>query len=106
MIIELPVRSDVKAYDMQVELDGVVFTLNFRFNFRMGRWLMDIATAEGIELINGVVLLTGVNLNDYLVVEGMPPGVFTCEDRTGQNKNAGIEDLGNDVRLLYLEATA
>lgn len=102
--VEIPVRSDLKAYEFQIELDGVVYTLGFRYNERMDRWLMDIADSVGAEILNGILLLTNVPLTDDYVIDGMPPGRFFCEDRTGQNNDAGIEDLGNDIRLLYLEA--
>jgi hypothetical protein len=104
-LIEIPVRSDLKAYEFQIELDGGVYTLGFRYNERMDRWLMDIADGAGVEVLNGVVLLTNIPLTDDYVKEGLPPGRFICEDRTGQSKDAGIDDLGNDVRLLYQEAS-
>lgn len=104
-LIEIPVRSDLKAYEFQIELDGNIFTLGFRFNERMGRWLMDIADSVGVEILNGVVLLTNVPLTDDYVKEGLPPGRFICEDRTGQNLDAGIDDLGNNIVLLYEEAS-
>ncbi len=102
-LLELPVRSDLKAYSFKVDLDGTVYTLSFRYNQRMNRWLMDIATEAEDDLINGIVLLTDVILNKQYVVDGMPPGTFICEDRTGEGKTAGLNDLGNDVRLLYQE---
>lgn len=104
-LIEIPTRSDLKAHEFQIELDGVVYTLGFRYNERMGRWIMDIASATGAEVLNGIVLLTNVPLTDDYVIDGLPPGRFICEDRTGSNKDAGQEDLGNDVRLLYSEAS-
>lgn len=104
-LIEVPTRSDLKAYEMQVELQGITYTLNFRYNERMDRWLLDIADSIGVELLNGIVLLTNVPLTDDYVIAGLPPGRFICEDTTGQNKDAGADDLGNDVRLLYEEAS-
>lgn len=105
-LLELPVRSDLKAYSFKIDLDGAIYTLSFRFNQRMQRWFMDIATEDEIELINGIELLTDVILNNQYVVNGAPPGFFICEDTTGESKIAGVDDLGNDVRLLYQEATA
>lgn len=103
-LIEIPTRSDLKAYEFQIELDGDIYTLGFRYNERMQNWVMDIADGLGNEILNGIVLLTNVPLTDDYVIEGLPPGRFICDDRTGENKDAGEEDLGNDVRLLYEEA--
>lgn len=102
--IEIPTRSDLKAYELQIELDGTVYTLGLRFNERLGLWMMDIADANENDLLNGIPLLTNVPLTDDYVAEGLPPGRFICEDTTGQNRDAGVEDLGNTVRLLYEEA--
>lgn len=104
-VIEIPVRSDLKAYEFQIELDGIVYTLKFRFNERMGRWLMDIADSISNELLNGIVLLTNVPLTDDYVVANTPPGRFFCLDKTGQNKDSGADDLGNDIQLVYVEET-
>lgn len=103
-VIEIPVRSDFKAYTIQVDLEGVTYTLNFRFNTRLQNWVMDIADAAGTDLLNGVVLLTNVALTSYVVKDGLPPGKFICIDESGANRDAGIEDLGNDVKLLYEES--
>lgn len=105
-LIEIPTRSDLKAYEFQIELDGAVYTLGFRYNERMDRWIMDISSAVGTELLNGVVLLTNIPLTDDYVIDGAPPGRFICEDRTGQNADAGRDDLGNNIRLLYEESAA
>jgi hypothetical protein len=104
-LIEIPTRSDLKAYEMQLELDGVTYTLGFRFNERLGLWVMDIGDANENDLLNGIPLLTNVPLTDDYVAEGLPPGRFICEDTTGQSRDAGAEDLGNGVRLLYEEAS-
>jgi hypothetical protein len=105
-LIEIPTRSDLKAYEFQIELDGVVYTLSIRWNQRMGRWIMDIADADGVDLLNGIPLLTNIPLTDDYVKAGLPPGRFICEDTTGGSKIAGVDDLGNDVRLIYEEAGA
>lgn len=103
-LIEIPVRSDLKAYEFQIELDGLIYTLGFRYNERMGRWLMDISDVVEEEILNGIVLLTNVPLTDDYLKDGLPPGRFICDDRTGKNRDAGEDDLGNDIRLLYEEA--
>lgn len=104
-VLELPVRSDFKAYSFQTELDGVVYTLTFRFNDRMSLWVMDIGDSSGNEILNGILLQTDVALTDQYVKEDLPPGRFICIDESGESKDAGVDDLGNDVKLLYEEAT-
>lgn len=105
-ILELPVRSDLPAYEFQVSLDSEVFTLRFAFNFREGRWSMDVADSVGTDIINGIKLVHGFPLLRQYVVEGQPPGEFILIDESGNKKNPGRDDLGNDVKLLYEEALA
>lgn len=102
--LEIPVRSDFKAYSFQIDLEGTVYTLRFRFNQRMERWIMDIATAADEDILNGIVVLTGVPLTDKYVYETLPPGRFIAIDQSGEGRNAGADDLGNDVRLIYEES--
>lgn len=103
-VVEMPVRSDVKAYEFQIELDGVIYTLKFHFNSRAERWVMDIADFGGTELITGLFLLTNIDLNAQFVGEDIPPGRFILIDETGAERNPGFDDLGNDIKLLYEEA--
>lgn len=102
--LELPVRSDFKAYSFQVDLEGTTYGLNFRFNTRTQNWEMDIRDSLGNDLLTGIVLLTNVLLTRQYVREDLPPGQFLCVDESGQDKDPGSEDLGNDVKLLYEES--
>lgn len=104
---ELPVRSDFKAYTFQIDLDGQTYTLTFRFNTRINLWVMDIADAVGTIIRGGagLVIQTNVPLTDqYQSNSSLPPGRFIAIDETGQNRDAGTDDLGNDIKLVYEEA--
>lgn len=102
--LELPVRSDVKAYSFSLELDGLLYTFRFRFNDRTGLWSMDIADSIDNDILNGVSLLINVPLIDVTKTL-LPPGEFILIDETGEDRNPGADDLGNDIKLLYQEAT-
>jgi len=105
-IQEMPVRSDFKAYSFQVDLDGITYILRFRFNTRLDRWIMDIADSSDNDILNGLVVLTNVPLTDqYLSDPNMPQGRFIVIDETGNNKEAGSNDLGNDIKVLYEEVS-
>jgi len=103
-ILELPVRSDIPAYSFKIDLDGASFRLKFYFNKRLGRWFMDILDASDVLLISGIILLTNLAIRDQYVKDGIPAGQFILIDETGNEKNPGEFDLGNDVRLFYQEA--
>ena len=103
-VIELPLRSDFKSYQFQADLEGTTYTFRFRFNSRIQNWVMDIADAADNDILNGVVVLTNVPLTDQYVKEGLPPGRFIAIDESGEDKDAGESDLGNDVKVVYEEA--
>lgn len=104
-ILEIPVRSDIPAYQFQISLDGTTFTLHFRFNTRLDRWVMDIHDIDDVEIIQGAVLLYGLPLFDRYKIASLPVGRFILSDETGEERNPGRDDLGDDFKLLYQEAS-
>ena len=103
-IVEIPVRSDLPAYQFGIDLDGVNFKFSFRFNTRMGRWLWDILDTEENPILMGVPLLVNLDLIGRYKIEELPLGSFICINETGTSNNPGRYDLGNNVKLLYEEA--
>lgn len=102
MSLELPVRSDFKAFLISLDFEGTTFEMGFDFNARLDRWVMQLRDIDGNILLAGVPILTEVDLNAQYPLEGLPPGLFVAIDETLQGRNAGTDDLGNGVKLLYL----
>lgn len=103
--LEIPTRSDLKHYEFQIDLENITYTLEFGWNQRAERWYMAIYNATGDLLLGDVILLTNVPLLDQYIDENLPPGRFILIDESGENKNPGENDLGNDVKLFYDEST-
>ncbi len=104
MTFEIPVRSDFPAFSFQIDLEEIPFTLTFQFNDRIERWVMDIGDEEGVDILTGIPVHTGVPLIDEFVKDKLPPGEFIAVDETGMDRDAGRNDLGNEVKLLYVES--
>jgi hypothetical protein len=105
--ITLPVRSDLEAYSFVANLDGTNYLLAFRFNSRSALWAMDISTAAGTPILSGIPVQTNVALTErFRWNPAMPPGSFIPIDTSGNNGDAGRDDLGNNVVLLYQEANS
>jgi hypothetical protein len=104
--IVIPLRTDILAYALKVTLDNVVYTLRFRWNSRLAKWIMDISDVSENPLLMGLVLYEGIPLIWRFVgrIEGLPPGGFLVVDETGQNRDPDVETLGTDVKLIYTEA--
>lgn len=100
----MPVRADIPAYTFQIDLEGVLYTFTIRYNERMDRWLMDIADENENDLLVGTPILTHFNLIERFKSAALPPGGFFALDESGNQKQPGRDDLGNDIKLFYVEA--
>lgn len=103
-LIKIPTRSDLPAFRERIELEGEIYTLAFRFNERMSKWALDILTEEEDPIVSGLLLLTNVPLLDSLTVEGLPPGDLMALDRANLQRDAGADNLGEDINLFYQES--
>lgn len=103
-LLILPVRRDTPAFDYTIELDRVVYALRFRYNFRMQRWIFDVAKKDGTVLAGGIVILPNVNLLGRFRNKDLPRGEFYSIDQTGKNRAPALEDLGSTIQLIYVEA--
>ena len=102
--LEIPVRSDVPAFRFQLPLEGRIYFFEFRFNTRMGRWLMDIENEAQLALILGIPIFAGVSVLDGYTSDTLPPGVFVAVDMAGKNRDPDRENFGGDLKLYYRES--
>lgn len=106
MILQIPVRSDIPAYEFQIALEGTPYRLAFRYNRRRSRWAMDIKNQQGEILLAGVQILVALDLTSrFRVIDG-PPGRFFAVDTSNQDLPPTEADLGNRVLLYYEEASS
>jgi len=103
--LEVPLRTDIYAYTQKTTIEGAVYTLGLRYNARMERWVLDVMNAAGEMLLAGVKLLINYPLTHRFVgsIEGLPEGHFMIVDETGQERNPTRDDLGDDIKLIYVE---
>lgn len=104
MIVDLPVRSDLPAYSFKIELEGVVYTLRFRWNERMARWIFDIADEQGQDLVVGLPVHTDVDIKGRFRQSTVPPGLFVAYDETGAQRNPDRSNFGGEVKFFYQES--
>lgn len=104
-VLELPVRADLPAYTFKQELEGGVFTFEFRYNERFVAWIMDISDEQGVPIILGTPVLTDVDILSRFISEELPLGQFICIDESGAQRNPDRDNFGGEVKLLYLEST-
>jgi hypothetical protein len=108
MAFSIPIVREVDGpafFDLQATLDDVTYTLEFRWNVRLGAWFMNVLDAEGVEpSLLGVRLVVDFPLTQN-IVDRAPPGFFLALDTgsaEGEGQDPGFDDLGNRVQLWYV----
>ncbi len=105
MSLTLPLRQDAQFYDFDVELEGITYTFEFRWNVRAQAWHMSILDRLGNHLITGRRIVLEFPLTFQSVNPDLPPGVFYAVDTSGLQTPPGENDFGTRVVLLYFEST-
>lgn len=108
MLVEIPTRTDLPAYEMSVPLDGTTFIVALYFNPRLnddvGKWMISLSDVNRNLLIAPVPVVVTWALFDRFVDLEVLPGTLFAYDTSGQDLDPGQFDLGDRVRLYYLEA--
>ena len=99
----IPVRNDLPAYSMRIELSGEIFALNFRYNQRSTRWIMDILTEDETPILEGVLLRVDVPLLSQYFDESLPEGDFIVLDRSNLGREPNRDNFGDELELFYNE---
>jgi hypothetical protein len=102
-VFELPVRADLPDFTFKQELDGVVYTFNFRFNVRFGYWIWDLSDEVGNPILLGVPVMTDVDIASRFLMPEMPPGQFVVIDESGEQRNPDRTNFGGEVKMFYLD---
>jgi hypothetical protein len=108
----MPLRIDIPLsegtplpfFDMQAPLEGVTYTLQFRWNVRNSSWYMNVLDEQSETVfIAGIRLVSNWPLAAYNTGRS-PPGSFVVVDTGGEGADADISSLGIRHLLLYFTA--
>ena len=104
---ELPIEIDetTGSFRLTVDLDEIEFTFDFQFNDREGFWYFDVYDFEDTLLKAGIKIVVQIPMLLIYKEANLPPGDIMAIDLTNADKEAGLLDLGNDVLLVYQEAS-
>lgn len=106
--LQSPVGVTPVAYTMTLELDGLYYDLTFRFNARDEHWFVDISH-NSVSVLFGIKMVHSDDLfaqfSHLQVDNSLPPGTFLMRDVTGADRDPDDTDLGDDVVMLYTEAS-
>jgi hypothetical protein len=104
-LAKIPVDTDLPWFIYRISLSSTLYTLRFRFNSRMNRWILDIANSQDSSLITSIPLLILRDLNTRFVTPGLPAGGFFCVDDTVSNSQPTRLSFGTTHTLWYYDTT-
>lgn len=85
----------------QIELDGVIFVLEFTWNALNEFWTMDIYNRDEIPLIYGIKIVPSYPLLAAYTVLGKPSGEIVCQNIVGGNDIIRRFDMNQNFELVY-----
>lgn len=103
MSITIPMGDGITPHvEVQIPLDGVVFTLEARWNTRFQSWFLHLFDAEGIvPILTGIRLVPDWLIGSYNVIENGPRGALRLVDTSGANEYPTLEGFGTRWQLRY-----
>jgi len=100
----LPVTNTPANYSFNVDLEGVNYYFDFKWNGRFERWIMTISDDEQNPLQAGISLETGIDLLALVRSDDLPPGNLVLISENPDLEVCGQDNLGDDFYLAYVES--
>lgn len=105
---EIHTDNTLPSYEQAVVLDGTQYIVALYFNPRIddgeGKWFITLADQNRNMLCAPVPVTVNWPLFDRFIDQVILPGSIFAFDTSGANEDPGQFDLGDRVRLYYLEA--
>jgi hypothetical protein len=101
-LFQIPCYANLTHYDMQVVLDDVTFTLEFRWNTREQAWYMHVKQQDDTDVLDSVKIVINWPLAARYRDPRLPLGYFLAVDSSAAQQDPGISDLGDRVQLYYV----
>lgn len=88
-----------------VVLDGARYDFTFYTSKPSDAWFMDIANAEGVPQVQGIRLITGLDLLYRFQYLDVPPGQLFVNDLYGPKEDPVISSWQDQSAALYYLTT-
>lgn len=97
-LFTIPVQNVPQRFE--VELSGVTYVIENRWNPHAPCWEFDWYDADGAPLVMAVPLLAGADLTvDY---PALPPGILAVLTDGNENADPTLDGLGVESKLYYV----
>lgn len=98
----LPLVPAEPSYRRSTTLGETQYLLDVHWNERAGAWYMDILASDETRIRSGIKIVLGALLGGQSVAPGFPDGILVAKDKSGQGRDAGYDDLGERVVVLFI----
>ena len=88
------------SQEFTIDLDGQTIQLNVRWNATAGQWFMNLVGITFDTIINGITLVTGINLLDAYAVREL--GELWMVDLDEENAEPDFDNFGDRFQLMYV----
>lgn len=103
-VTKLPTSITESFYVFEIDLDGKLFKLQFKFNNRDESWYFSILDTNDNHLRSGIKIVSDWSLlRLWQQIDLKPAGEIIAVAETGINRPALIDELGEKVILTYLD---
>lgn len=97
--LTLPTFDD-PFYDMLIDLEGVGYRVEFRFNQRNNCWYFDLSLEDGTELLKGIKIVPSIPLLSRFANRKIPAGILMAVNNAIDNDlPPGLIELGPTERV-------
>lgn len=100
----LPIVPSVPNYRFSTSLDGTQYVFDVRWNARAESWYLDISDESDEIIARGLRMVLGAALGSRSADPRFPAGVLIMFDNEGTGRDAGFDDMGTRVSLLFYTA--
>jgi hypothetical protein len=98
----IPLQPSQPDVQFGVTLESTHYTMHVYWNDRDVAWYFDIFDPGGAAIAYGIKIVLGAQLGKNCNAAPFTTGVFMAFDTSGQELDAGIDDLGTRVQLYYM----
>jgi hypothetical protein len=99
---ELHTHPEIRNYEYETELDGVVFRLRLKFNSRDSAWYLSIFR-EGVEVRSGIKVVSDWDiLRAWSDTENRPAGSILAVNLGEETSVPGESELGSRLPFVYV----
>jgi hypothetical protein len=100
-MMTLPLVPSLPNYRVGTTIIDTLYLLDVRWNSRDQAWYMDILDSEEAVIRRGIKLVLGTYIGRTSNHPLFRNGVFVVMDRSGEGRDAGLDDMGTRVLVRY-----